>query len=121
MTRWSRAQVRTCEGHFLFSWVKRNTLYLVKSTISSKGQVTVPAEVRDLLGLVAGTSVEFLVREGEVVMRKRRHDGDPIDRIYGKLRFDRPVDALIDEMRGPRPRSERANRMRAARPRSRKK
>lgn len=74
----------------------------VKSRISSKGQVTVPAAVRDVLGLVAGTAVEFLVREGEVVLRKGRGGADPVDRVFGKLRLDRPVDTLLDEMRGPR-------------------
>ena len=76
----------------------------MKSQISSKGQVTVPAEVRDLLGLMPGTAVEFLVREGEVVMRKGAGRGaDPIDRVYGTLRLERPVDVLLDAMRGPRP------------------
>lgn len=66
--------------------------------------MTIPAEVRDVLGLAPGTAVEFLVREGEVVMRKGGgRGGDPIDRVYGRLRLDRPVDVLLDEMRGPRP------------------
>jgi AbrB family looped-hinge helix DNA binding protein len=74
----------------------------VKSRISSKGQVTVPAKVRDLLGLEPGTAVEFLVREGDVVMRKGRAGNDPVDLVYGKLRLARPVDVLLEEMRGPR-------------------
>jgi len=96
--------------------VKRRILYLVKSTISSKGQVTVPAEVRDRLGLVAGTAVEFMVREGEVIMRKRRVD-DPIDRVYGTLRIDKTVDEAIEEMRGPGPRPTRRRPSRRRRPR----
>jgi AbrB family looped-hinge helix DNA binding protein len=91
----------------LIRQVKRNTLYLLKSRISSKGQVTVPVEVREALGLLPGTDVEFLVREGEAVMRKGRRGADPVDRVYGKLRLDRPVDALLDELRGPRPVSRR--------------
>jgi len=66
----------------------------------------VPAEVRDRLGLVSGTAVEFLVKEGEVIMRKRRAD-DPIDRVYGTLRIDKTVDEAIEEMRGPGPRRTR--------------
>jgi antitoxin PrlF len=79
----------------------------VKSRISSKGQVTVPAAVRDQLGLVTGTAVEFLVREGEVVMRKRR-TADPVDAVFGRLKLGAPVDVLIDEMRGPRPKPQRS-------------
>ncbi|MGH8674180.1 MAG: AbrB/MazE/SpoVT family DNA-binding domain-containing protein [Burkholderiales bacterium] len=84
----------------------------MKSRISSKGQVTVPAAVRDALGLVAGTAVDFLVREGEAVMRKSRQGADPVDRVYGKLHLTRSVDALLDDMRGPRPARARAKRRR---------
>ena len=36
----------------------------MKSKISSKGQVTVPKEVRDAMGLKAGDSLSFTVMEG---------------------------------------------------------
>ena len=36
----------------------------MKSTISSKGQITVPAKVREKLGLGPGTIVEFQIRKG---------------------------------------------------------
>lgn len=84
----------------------------MKSRISSKGQITVPAAVRDMLGLVPGTGVEFIVREGEVLMRKGHSGRDPVDHVYGRLRLDRPVDALLDEMRGPALRVKRATKPR---------
>ncbi len=40
------------------------------STVSSKGQVTIPKQVRDRLGLVAGSEVEFEVDDGAVHVRK---------------------------------------------------
>jgi len=86
----------------------------VKSRISSKGQITVPADVRARLGLVTGTAVEFVVREGEVVMRKRR-EADPIDRAYGQLKLSDRVDVLVDDMRGPRPKRSRSARRRKKR------
>jgi AbrB family looped-hinge helix DNA binding protein len=45
------------------------------TTITVKGQVTIPKRVRDALELTPGTRVEFAVNEeGEVVLRKaRRH------------------------------------------------
>lgn len=82
----------------------------MKSRISSKGQVTVPLEVREQLGLVPGTAIEFLVREGEAVLRKDRHTQEPVDRVYGTLTLPKGVDALIDEMRGPRPARTRGRR-----------
>jgi len=87
----------------------------VKSRISSKGQVTVPLEVREKLGLAPGTPVHFVVREGEAVMRKGGTGAHPVDAVYGKLRLPGPVDELVDEMRGPRPRPPRG------RPRARRK
>lgn len=75
----------------------------MKSTISSKGQVTVPVEVRNRLGLHVGVAVTFEVREGGVLMRKGAPGRHPVDRVFGTLRLRRPVDALLDEMRGPRP------------------
>ena len=77
-------------------------LYSMKSTISSKGQITVPAEVRDRLGLVPGTPVTFELREDGVLLRKGTEGLHPVDRVYGRLPLGRPVDAVLDELRGPR-------------------
>jgi AbrB family looped-hinge helix DNA binding protein len=76
----------------------------MRSTISSKGQVTVPAEVRARLGLLPGTPVEFELQEEGVLLRKGVKGAHPVDRVYGIFRLGRPVDELLDEMRGPRPR-----------------
>lgn len=75
----------------------------MKSTVSSKGQITVPVEIRKELGLEAGTVVELELREGEVILRKGVAGAHPVDQVYGLLELDRPVDELLDEMRGPRP------------------
>lgn len=41
------------------------------TTLTSKGQVTIPKKVRDALQLQPGSAVEFAVNEsGEVVLRK---------------------------------------------------
>ena len=76
----------------------------MRSTISSKGQVTVPMEVRERLGLAPGTPVEFELREEGVLLRKGIAGDHPVDKVWATLRVDRPVDELLDEMRGPRPR-----------------
>ena len=75
----------------------------MKSTLSSKGQVTVPAAVRQRLGLVAGTPVEFEVKGNVVVLRKGSAGENPIDRGWGRLELGKPVDRLLDDLRGPRP------------------
>ena len=82
----------------------------MKSTISAKGQITVPAEVRDKLGLAPGTAVQFELCEGGVLLRKGSPGPHPVDRIFGRLTLPKPVDALLDEMRGPRPAGRRTAR-----------
>ncbi len=76
----------------------------MKSTISSKGQITVPVEIRDRLGLLPGTVVVFELRNGGVFIRKGVRKVHPVDQVYGMLKLSRPTDELLDEMRGPRPR-----------------
>jgi AbrB family looped-hinge helix DNA binding protein len=73
------------------------------STISSKGQVTVPKEVRDRLGLRTGTVVEFEVTGAGVLLRKGHKGIRPVDRVRGILGRSRSTDALIDDMRGAAP------------------
>lgn len=74
------------------------------STISSKGQITVPKAVRQKLGLRPGTSVEFELMVGGVLLRKG-HPGPQraVDRVMGILKRETSTDALIAEMRGPVP------------------
>jgi AbrB family looped-hinge helix DNA binding protein len=75
----------------------------MKSVVSTKGQVTLPVEVRAKLGLTVGTAVQFELREGGVLLRKGGGALHPVDRVFGRLKLDRPVDTLLDEMRGSRP------------------
>ncbi len=88
---------------FLKSEVKRPTIEVMKSKVSSKGQVTVPAVVRNRLGLHPGTIVQFEIRENAAIMRKGSSGQHPVDRLFGTVKLRRSVDALLDEMRGPRP------------------
>lgn len=76
----------------------------MKSKLSSKGQVTVPAEVRNKLGLSPGTVVVFELHEKGALLRKGGAGRHPVDRVFGTLTLGKPTDALMDEMRGPRPR-----------------
>jgi AbrB family looped-hinge helix DNA binding protein len=90
--------------------VRRFTLYPMKSKVASKGQITLPAEIRARLGLAAGTPVLFELTEDAVVLRKGAIGPHPVDRLYGHLDLPKPVDALLDEMRGPRPAKRSAGR-----------
>ena len=75
------------------------------SRISSKGQITVPADIRDQMGLLPGTVVEFKITAKGALLRKRVSPSHPIDRLYGILKSPGRTDDLLDALRGPRPSS----------------
>lgn len=54
--------------------------------ITSKGQVTIPKEIRDRLGMLPGTEVEFIEENGEARVRKapggRRRGEEFIEHLH---------------------------------------
>jgi len=80
----------------------------MKSTVSSKGQITVPKSVRTRYSLDPGTEVEFELREDGALLRKKRATRHPIWDAVGSLRgkfrwpkgIPHTVDAYIDYVRG---------------------
>jgi AbrB family looped-hinge helix DNA binding protein len=74
------------------------------SVISSKGQVTVPQEIRIRLGLKEGDRVEFVVEAGNTIIRPVRAAENPFEAYAGVLRGTFPhgvpgINAWVDEMR----------------------
>jgi len=82
----------------------------MKSVISSKGQITVPVEIRSLLGLRPGTVVTFEVTKNGAILRKGGAGSHPVDEIYGLLKSSRRTDDIIDELRAAKPLKRRAKR-----------
>jgi AbrB family looped-hinge helix DNA binding protein len=78
------------------------------STVSSKGQVTIPKEVRDHYGLTAGSEVAFEIRDDGAVLYRRRGERHPVWDAIGSLKgvwrwprgIPKTVDAYIDYVRG---------------------
>ena len=69
------------------------------STVSEKGQVTIPKPLRDSLGLVPGTELDFEERDGALVARRAVRE-DPLSRLVGLLPRT-GVDAALESQRGP--------------------
>ncbi|HEX2254421.1 MAG TPA: AbrB/MazE/SpoVT family DNA-binding domain-containing protein [Thermoanaerobaculia bacterium] len=67
--------------------------------ITSKGQVTIPKQVRDRLGLAAGTQVVFELDTDGVRLRKLP-PGTALDRWTGVLELPQEVDDFIGDLRG---------------------
>ncbi|MGH8511076.1 MAG: AbrB/MazE/SpoVT family DNA-binding domain-containing protein [Gammaproteobacteria bacterium] len=60
----------------------------MSTTLTAKGQVTIPKKIRDVLGLAPGNAVEFDVDEqGRIVIRKAGEK--PIRRTHHRDRFAR--------------------------------
>jgi antitoxin PrlF len=73
------------------------------STISSKGQITVPQQIRDRLGLSAGDRVEFVVEGDRTVIRPARTVTNPFSKYKGVLGTfpggEKEINAWLDELR----------------------
>ena len=55
---------------------------VVEATVSSKGQVTLPAAMRAKLGIAVGSRIQFELRDKELVVRPEV----PMSAYYGMLK-----------------------------------
>jgi AbrB family looped-hinge helix DNA binding protein len=74
--------------------------------ITSKGQVTIPIDVRERVGFLPGTHVDFIVEEGAVRLVKAEPGGEGsrgkrlVRHLRGKGRFPASTDELMKLLRG---------------------
>ncbi len=66
--------------------------------ITTKVQVTIPAAVRERLGLLPDTDVEFVVEEGRAVLRKVRRSQRCGAKVVAHLRGRGTVPMSTDEI-----------------------
>jgi len=76
--------------------------------ITTKGQVTIPQEVRERAGLMPGTDVEFEIEAGVVRLVKSASGGARqtrgrklIEGLRGRGDFKMTTDEIVALMRGP--------------------
>lgn len=65
---------------------------MITSAITSKGQTTLPKQVREALGVGAGDRVCYVILDNEVRVLPMR----PIGRLFGALKHDGPRVTLED-------------------------
>jgi len=74
-----------------------------QSSLTSKGQITVPQEVRNRLGLRQGDRVEFVVEGGHTLIRPARSARNPFEAYVGALgTFPggvKEINAWVDQLR----------------------
>jgi antitoxin PrlF len=72
------------------------------SMISSKGQITVPIEIRRRLGLKEGDLVEFVVEGERTIIRPAQAAENPFQKYAGVLpafRFQEEIGAWVSSLR----------------------
>jgi AbrB family looped-hinge helix DNA binding protein len=66
---------------------------MIESSITKKGQTTLPKPVRETLGVQAGDRVRYVISNGEVRILAVR----PISRLFGMLQHNGPA-VTLEEM-----------------------
>ncbi len=72
---------------------------MLRSTVSEKGQITVPKLLRERLGLRAGDQLELTEEGGKIVITKAVAV-DPVASVYGILGTHESTDETIRALRG---------------------
>jgi len=77
------------------------------SVLSTKGQVTVPQQIRVRLGLRVGDSIEFTVEGDRTIIRPARRGTNPFEKYRGALGTFRggkeEINAWVRELRDEEP------------------
>ena len=71
---------------------------IMKAIVAQRGQVTIPKPLRDKLGIRPGTALEFIAKDGTLVVRKA--ETDPVSQVFGCLGGRVDSDKFIRALRG---------------------
>jgi AbrB family looped-hinge helix DNA binding protein len=72
---------------------------MMRSTVSEKGQITVPKRLRERLGIRTGDQLELTEENGRLVATKTV-PSDPVGSSYGILETRESTDETIRALRG---------------------
>jgi antitoxin PrlF len=74
---------------------------MITARVTSKGQITIPKEIREKLGIRVGEELGFEEENGRLVIKKA-FTRSPFDKWMGKLKHltGRSGDELVKEIRG---------------------
>ena len=71
----------------------------MKAKVAERGQVTIPKALRERLGIVPGTVLDFIEEQGRLIAKKTE-PVDAVDQVFGRLGRGRNTDDIIQEIRG---------------------
>jgi antitoxin PrlF len=69
---------------------------MLQTTLTSKGQVTIPKNIRDIIGLHTGDKIEFVITDKNEVLLKPITK--KVDDVFGMLHKQGRVTVSIEEM-----------------------
>ena len=74
---------------------------MLAAKVTSKGQITIPKQVRDKLGIEPGEGISFIEKGGIFYIKKAVHKS-PFDKWVGKLKTlkGKKSDEITAELRG---------------------
>ncbi|MBI5207513.1 MAG: AbrB/MazE/SpoVT family DNA-binding domain-containing protein [Candidatus Firestonebacteria bacterium] len=67
--------------------------------ITRKGQVTIPKEIRDKLGIALGSEVKFELEADKCILKKKNKKS-PFDKWTGYLQNKETSDKILENLRG---------------------
>jgi AbrB family looped-hinge helix DNA binding protein len=67
-----------------------------EATVTSKGQVTIPQDIREAIGLKSGDKLIFIEREGQIIMKPKIKN--PVQRLRELRREIKFTEKQIDQM-----------------------
>jgi antitoxin PrlF len=76
---------------------------VMTATMTSKGQITIPKEVRDRMGIQQGDKIEFVEEDGKTVLRRAQPAENPFLKwagICGSLPDGVTAKEYVRELRG---------------------
>lgn len=71
----------------------------MKAKVAERGQVTIPKALRERLGIVPGTVLDFIEEQGRLIAKKSE-SLDAVDQVFGTLGRGRNTDDVLQEIRG---------------------
>ena len=71
----------------------------MKAKVAERGQVTIPKALRERLGIVPGTVLDFIEEQGRLIAKKAEAV-DAVDQVFGRLGRGRNTDDILQEIRG---------------------
>jgi len=70
----------------------------VKAIVAERGQVTIPKDLRERLGIAHKTVLDFREENGKLVAEKVPQE-DPVSQVMGRLKLEKSTREILSDLR----------------------